>query len=262
MEFDLADIERATEIVRARLAEVPAHLARVQAALAVAVDQPMLPDAVVTAILETTEQVMSEAIRVAATLEELMEGAAAPVAMFAYARGWIDIKGQATDVQGTLRVDQLPARAHWKGVAADRYATAITTQSGAAGRIAAVAGSAATALSTCAGAALLFYLALGAVVVQLIVGLVAAAVALLSQVFSWAGLLGALAQIEVTGAQLVALITALTALLGAQALWMINLRGELVDHSQFPGGHWPGAVADTYADASVNDGDAKWSVTT
>jgi uncharacterized protein (DUF2141 family) len=262
MEFDLADVERAVGSVRARLAEVPAHLAEVQAAVAVAVDRPMLPDAVVTAILQTTEQVMSEASRIATTLEELLEGAAAPVTMFADARGWIDIKGKATDVQGTLRVDQLPAKTHWKGLAADRYATAVTTQSGAAGRIAAVAGSAAAALSTCAGAALLFYVALGVIVVQLIGGLVAAGVALLSQVFSWAGLLGALAQIEVTGAQLVALVTALTALLGAQALWMINLRGELVDHSQFPGGHWPNAVADTYADATVVDGDAKWSVTT
>jgi hypothetical protein len=43
---------------------------------------------------------------------------------------------------------------------------------------------------------------------------------------------------------------------------MINLRGELVDHSQFPGGHWPGAVAETYADATVVDGDAKWSIAT
>jgi hypothetical protein len=262
MEFDPADLERAAEIVRARLAEVPAHLARVKAAVAVAVDQPMLPDAVVTAILETTEQVMSEAIHIVATLDELLEGAAAPVTMFGCARGWIDIKGRATDVQGILRVDQLPTKAHWKGLAADRYGTAVATQSGAAGRIAAVAGSAATALSTCAGAGLLFYVALGAIVAQLIVGLVAAAVALLSQVFSWAGLLGALAQIEVTGAQLVALITSLTALLGTQALWMINLRGELVDHSQFPGGHWPGAVAETYADATVVDGDAKWSIAT
>ncbi|MBV9919241.1 MAG: hypothetical protein JOY78_00080, partial [Pseudonocardia sp.] len=75
MDFDPADLERAAEIVRTRLAEVPAHLARIQAAVAVAVDQPMLPDAIVTAILETTEQVTSEAIHVVATLEELLEGA-------------------------------------------------------------------------------------------------------------------------------------------------------------------------------------------
>ena len=43
---------------------------------------------------------------------------------------------------------------------------------------------------------------------------------------------------------------------------MVNLRGELVDHSQFPGGHWPAAVAETYADATVADGDAKWSIAT
>jgi branched-chain amino acid transport system permease protein len=65
--------------------------------------------------------------------------------------------------------------------------------------------------------------------VQLISGLIAAVAALLSQVFSWAGLLGALAEIEITSAQLIALITALTTLLGAQALWMINLRGELIE---------------------------------
>ena len=262
MEFDPADLERAVETLRARLSEAPAHVAGVRKAVAVAVEQPLLPEPVVTAIVETAEQVVSSALRIIATVEDLLEGVAAPVAMFSYAGGWIDVKGLATDVQGRLRVDQLPAKAHWKGVAADRYASAITTQAGAAGRIAAVAGNAAIALGTCAGAALLFYVALGVIIVQLISGLVAAVAALLSQVFSWAGLLGALAEIEITSAQLIALITALTTLLGAQALWMINLRGELVDHSQFPGGHWPGAVAETYADATVADGDAKWSITT
>jgi hypothetical protein len=262
MDVDPTDLERAVEAVRARLAEVPAHVARVRAAVAMAVDQPLLPEPVVAAIITMADRVVSSAARIAATLQDLLEGVGAPIAMFSYASGWIDVKGGATAVQGRLRVDQLPAKAHWKGVAADRYATAIATQSGAAGRVAAVAGNAAIALSTCAGAALLFYVALGVIVVQLITGLVAAVAALLSEVFSWAGLLGALAEVEITGAQLIALITSLTALLGAQALWMINLRGELVDHSQFPGGHWPGAVADTYADATVTDGDAKWSITT
>ena len=86
-------------------------------------------------------------------------------------------------------------------------------------------------------------------------------VQLSSEVFSWAGLLTALAEIEITGSALIAAVVALTALLGTQALWMTNLRGELVDHSQFPGGHWPRAVADTFADATVTDGDADWSVT-
>ena len=262
MEFDPADLERAVETVRARLAEVPAHVARVRGATAMAVGMPLLPDPVVTAIVETVEHVVSSAIRIAATVEELLEGVAAPVTMFSYARGWVDIKSMATGVQGTLRVDQLSAKAHWKGVAADRYATAIATQSGAAGRVAAVAGNAAIALSTCAGAALLFYVALGVIIVQLLAGLIAAAAAVLSEVFSWAGLLAALADIEITAAQLVALVTSLTTLLGAQALWMINLRGELLDHSQFPGGRWPSAVAATYMDATVTDGDAKWSIAT
>jgi hypothetical protein len=261
MEFDPADLERAVETVRARLSALPAHVATVRGAAATAVAQPLLAEPVVTGIIEAAERIVTSAIRIAVTVEELLEGAAAPVAMFCYAGAWIEVKGRATDVQGTLRVDQLPAKAYWHGVAADRYATAITTQSGAAGRVAAVAGDAAVALGTCACAALLFYIALGVILFQLIAGLIAAAAALLSQVFSWAGLLGALAEIEITGAQLVALITSLTTLLGAQALWMINLRGDVADHSQFPGGHWPGAVADTYADATVADGDAKWSIT-
>ncbi len=261
-DVDPADLERAVEAVRARLAEVPAHLARLRVAVATAVGRPLLPQPVVTAIVETAERIARSATQTAATLEEALEGVAAPVALFSYAGSWIDVKGRATDVQGRLRVDQLPAKAHWKGAAADRYTAAVATQSAAAGRVAVVAGTAATALSTCAGAALLFYVALGVIIVQLIVGLVAAVAALLSEVFSWAGLLGALAEIEITGGQLVALVTTLTTLLGAQALWMINLRGELVDHSQFPGGRWPAAVADTYVDATVTDGDAKWSIVT
>lgn len=262
MDFDPADLERAVETVRSRLAEVPTHLRRLRAAVAFAVDQPLLPQSVIDAIVETTERIVQGATQVATTLEEALESAAAPVTMFSYAGGWVDVKGMATDVQGTLRVDQLPTKAHWKGVAADRYATAIATQSAAAGRIAAVADSTSGVLGTCAAAALAFYIALGVVVVQLIVGLAAAIAALLSEVFSWAGLLAALGEIEITGAQLIALVGGLAALLAAQAVAMNNLRAQLVDHSQFPGGHWPSAVADTYTDATVTDGDAKWSIAT
>ena len=151
-------------------------------------------------------------------------------------------------------------RAHWKGLAADRYATAVPTQSGAAGRIAATAQTTTTTLGACALAGLAFYVALGVILVRLIGALVAAIAAFGSEVFSWAGLLLVVEESGVALGLLIAAVSTLTALLGTQVATVNNLRGELVDHSQFPDGRWPRAVADTYADATVTDGDAKWSV--
>lgn len=259
--YDHATYERAVEAVRARLGEVPGYVSQLRDAAREASGQPYLPQPVAAAMLEVTVQLEQIAGQVAATIEDLLQGAAAPVLLFGYAGTWIDIKGHVTDVQGRLRPDQLPVRSHWKGVAADRYTTAVTTQSTAAGRVGAAAGTAAATLVACAAAGLVFYVALGVILVRLIGGLIAAIAAFASEAFSWAGLLLALEEAGITTAMVIGLVTALTTLLGAQAGTMTALRGEVVDHSQFPDGHWPRSAADTYTDATVTDGDAKWSLT-
>lgn len=258
--FDHAAYERAVESVHARVGEVPAQITALRTAAGAAADEPGLPDPIAAALLDLGEQIATGAEELLDQIGQLLQGAAAPVLLFGHAGQWIQIKGQASDVQGRLRVDQLPVREHWKGVAADRYIAAIATQSLAAGRVAGAAGAVLVPLGGCALAGLAFYVTVGVILVEVIEGLAAAVVAFGSEAFSWAGVLLGLETVEVAASTLIAAVASLIALLGAQAQALNILRSELVDHSQFPDGHWPSAVADTYTDATVTDGDAEWSV--
>lgn len=258
--FDPAAYERAVEGVHARVGQVPARITALRAAARAGADEPGLPDPIAAALLDLGEQIAIGAEELLDQIGQLLQGAAAPILLFGHAGQWVQIRGRASDVQGRLRVDQLPAHAHWKGVAADRYVAAIATQSLAAGRVAGVAGAVLVPLGGCAMAGLAFYVTVGAILVEVIEGLAAAVVAFGSEAFSWAGLLLGLETVEVAGSVLIAAVASLVALLGTQAHALNVLRSELVDHSQFPGGYWPSAVADTYTDATVTDGDAEWSV--
>lgn len=260
MEFDPATYDRAVETVRSCLAEAPGHVAQMRSAAGAAANGSGVPAPVGGAMLSAADTIAGIADQILTTVGELLEGIAAPLTMAGYAWRWTDVRGAASDVQGILRVDQLPVRGHWKGPAADRYAGATAAQSGAAARIAAMALTTTVALLACAGAGMLFYVVLGAILVRLVASLVAAVAAFASEVFSWAGLLLVVEEAGVTAAVVTGAVSALTAVLAAQVTTMTGLHGELVDHSQFPAGRWPRAVAATYSDATVTDGDAKWSV--
>jgi hypothetical protein len=41
---------------------------------------------------------------------------------------------------------------------------------------------------------------------------------------------------------------------------MVGLHGLAVDRTSFPNGAWPAPDTETYADATVTDGDADWSL--
>lgn len=262
MDFDAAAHDRAVDMIRARLAEIPTRVTAVRAAASAAANQPLVPGPIATAMLDVAAQIGTVATEIVDKIVELLEGVAAPVMLFGYAGAWTDIIGRASDVQGRLKVDQLPVRAHWKGLACDRYVAAVASQSGAAGRVAGMAGAVPLALGACAAAGLAFYVVVGVILVKVIEGLVVSVAAFASEAFSWAGVLLGLGAVEIGASLLIAAVTTLVALLGAQAVQLNNMRAGLLDHSQFPGGHWPRSVVDTYTDATVTDGDAKWSVTT
>lgn len=111
----------------------------------------------------------------------------------------------------------------------------------------------------CAAAGLAFYLALGIIVVKFIVAMVGVIVALGSVAFSWAGVALAVEEAGVNTGLIIAAVTTLTAVLGAQAQQMVTLHGEAVDASTFPGGRWPDPTTGSYHDGSVQDGTANWS---
>jgi uncharacterized protein YukE len=173
---------------------------------------------------------------------DLLKGAAAPGYMFEFAYEWASIRGTASTVAGELTLPVVGISKDWKGAAATAYSATVPPQSSAASQIATISTQTATALTTCAAAATLFYLTLGVIVFQAVAALTAAAIALGSLVFSWAGIAMAIAEISVSSGLVVAAVSTLTALLGAQASQMATLHGAAVDNTSFPGGHWPRAA--------------------
>ncbi|HEX2263241.1 MAG TPA: hypothetical protein VHH52_05675 [Pseudonocardiaceae bacterium] len=110
---------------------------------------------------------------------------------------------------------------------------------------------------TFAAASLAFYLALGIILVKFIVAMVGVIVALGSVTFSWAGVALTVEEAGVNTGLIIAAVTALTAVLGAQAQQMVTLHGEGIDASTFPGGRWSHPTTGPYHDGSVKDGTAK-----
>lgn len=216
-----------------------------------------LPGPVADALVWCAEQLVSLVNGLIVTIEDALKGLAAPVAFYVHANDWQSIRGTASTVTGRLRPEAMPANALWTGSAA-AYKAATTPQGTAANRLATIADKTSTALYFSAAAGCALYVALGAIVVKLIAATAAAVVAFGSEVFSWAGALIILEEAGITGGLITAAVAALVAALTARAL--ITLHGEAGDNSAFPGGTWPDPVAASYADATVTDGDADWSL--
>jgi hypothetical protein len=128
--------------------------------------------------------------------------------------------------------------------------------------VGAIADKTAGSLTTCAAAGLIFYVALGVIVVKFILATITAIAALGSVVFSWAGAALIVEEAGVNTGMIIAAVAGLSAVLGAQASQMAVLHGEASDGSAFPGGRWPNATTSQFSDATVTDGDADWSLRT
>ncbi|MFJ9690604.1 hypothetical protein [Kitasatospora sp. NPDC101183] len=175
-------------------------------------------------------------------IKECLEGAAAPVYMMVHGFQWQTLRGLANGVTGQLQPAVLGATGEWKGAAADAYGKEIPRQAAAATSLGGTCDKTSTSLETCAAAGLAFYLALALVLVKFIAATITAIAALGSVVFSWAGFLLIIEEAGVNTAVIVAAVSALMVLLGAQAKEMAALHGNAVDTSQYPGGHWPVSV--------------------
>ncbi|MCX4746691.1 hypothetical protein OG455_14380 [Kitasatospora sp. NBC_01287] len=172
-------------------------------------------------------------------IKECLEGAAAPVYLAIHGFQWESLRGLANGVTGELQPAILGTTDDWKGPAADAYGKEIPRQAAAATALGGICDRTSTSLELCAVAGLTFYLAIALVLVKFIAATITAIAALGSVVFSWAGFLLILEEAGVNTAIIVAAVSALVVLLGAQAKEMAALHGNAVDTSQFPGGHWP-----------------------
>ncbi|GAA1809223.1 hypothetical protein HC028_26005 [Planosporangium flavigriseum] len=260
MGFSTAQYEATINKLSSGLGELLGKLQEVGPTAQAAANRWYLPQSVADDIIWLGKKILELGSWVLNKIEELLKGAAAPVVMFSNAMDWQDIRGLATGVAGQLKPEALSVERAWHGPAAEAYTRQIKPQSDAAARIGAMADKTATALTVCAVAGLTFYVALGIILIKFIAATITALAAIGTAVFSWAGAALIAEEAAVNTGLIIAAVSALVAVLGAQASQMVVLHGEAVDGSTFPGGAWPDAVPGRFSDATVADGDADWSL--
>lgn len=177
-------------------------------------------------------------------IEEAMVAIFAPVTLFKRSLDWMnDVKPPASTVQGNTDFKALKAHLQWEGPAATTYTNAVRGQSSAAGRISTIAGSVSSSCAICAGAGLLFYIALAAILVKVISATVAALGALVSG-FGAPVAAGIFAEeATVDSAAVWAAVSALGVALGTQVKELLRIKSDAQDNSDFPGGKWPKGTA-------------------
>jgi hypothetical protein len=259
MEFSAAQYQSAIDKIRNGLMELNTKIQSLQSSANAALSRADLAQSVRDAIRWLVNKVVEIVTTVVKKIIELLEGAAAPLFFFTSAYSWQTVRGLASSVVGNIRPEALRVNRYWSGSANDAYNRAVKPQSDAAARIATIGDKTSTSLNICAAAGLVFYVALGVIVYQLIVATVAAIAAVGSLVLSWAGVIYIVGQAAITSGMIIAAVASLSALLGAQASQLVVLHGEAIDASAFPGGQWPASTSDTFNDATVAGG-GKWSL--
>ncbi|MGQ0839136.1 hypothetical protein [Actinokineospora sp.] len=260
MTFSEAQFNEVVTKINQGMNDLSGKIGEVPQAANAAMDHWYIPGFIKDAIRWCAEKITELATWIWNKIKEVLVGVAAPVYFFKYAFDWQDIRGIANGVTGQLKPEAMPASQVWSGSAATAYKAQIKPQGDAANKLSVIADKTATALQISAAAGLVFYVAIGAILVKFIVAMVAAIAAFGSAVFSWAGAAIIVEEAGVNSALIWAAVGALTAALAAQAQQMIVLHGETIDASFFPGGKWPDPLAAGYSDGTVRDGDADWSL--
>jgi hypothetical protein len=191
---------------------------------------------------------------------EVLRGAGAPLRFLDTAARWDEVRGGATGVVGALNPALLPATGAWYGDAAAAYLRASKPQIDAAARLGVVADKVSTALLQVALGGVAFYISVELILGQLLAALGAALVAFASGVLAPVGIGLCVEEAAVTPGLLATAVTSLVTSLGVQVSHFVALHGEALDRSAFPAGRWPDATTGRFADATVTDGDADWSL--
>lgn len=242
MGFSQAQHDAAINKTKSGIQQIAGKNQQVMPAASKATSHWYLPDSVKKAVMWVAKKLTEISDWTMKKLGELLEGAAAPGLFFRVGWDWENVKGRASNVQGSVNPDALKS-SRWEGMAKDDYLKAIKLQAPAAGRIKDVASSTATSLFVCATAGMVFYATLAFIAYKSIGVLTGALVLLLSGVLSWAALLGALSDAGVNAGLIWGALSLLGACVYAQAQQMGTLHGETVDNTTFPQGHWPKATA-------------------
>lgn len=261
MEFSKAQYEAVLTEINTGLDTFSHQLNGLVPAATAAVNRWFIPPDIQQAVIALAEECVDVGRALLQVFVDLLKGAVAPIFMFHDAWQWKDIRGEATGISSSLSEHNLVVdNSEWSGKARDAYVSAASAQAQAAERIGTIADSTANHLLACAAAGAAFYVTLAIVLAKLITAAITAIAALGSVVFSWAGLLIILEEAGVNTTIIGTAVATLTTFLTAQAVAMVQLHGEAVDGSKFPGGKWPSPNSSTYNDATVTDGDADWSL--
>ncbi|MGW1744930.1 hypothetical protein ACWCRD_04775 [Streptomyces sp. NPDC002092] len=244
MPFSSAQYEAITAKLSSGMQDLSAKLNQVGPTAESTANQWYVPNPVADALIWVSHKLVELGSWVLNKIKELLEGVGAPAAMFFYAMDWQShVRGPASSVAGETAPEALVAPKHWSGDAATKYTASVKGQPTAATQIETSADKIATGLNICAAAGLAFYVALAVILAKYIATTVSAIAALGSVVFSWAGAAAIVGDTSVNAGLIWAAVAALVALLGVQAQQMTTIKGESVDNSTFPGGHWPDALA-------------------
>lgn len=257
---DTERLRRLTDGIGRGIGELDRAIEQIGNAVAAATAQPGVPPPVRDTVRELGDWMVTTGRAVLQKVEECVRGIDAPVVYFQDAYQWGTVRGTAGGVAGQLRPDVLAAGWLWHGRAAAAYQRATALQDAAAVRLTTLADKTESAVGLVAISGATFYTALGVILVQAAGTLLAAAATVPVGPLALAGWVAAAADLAVTQSAVIAACTALTASLAVQAEKVAAIHGEAVDTTAFPGGHWPDPVTATYADATVRDGDADWSL--
>ncbi|MEU6266873.1 hypothetical protein [Saccharopolyspora shandongensis] len=258
--FSEAQFRAVIDRLTAGTEELTGQIAQIGPAAAAAIQAGWVPQPVKDAIAWCAELLEEAATAVCEVIVDLLKAAVAPILMYVRAWEWQSLRGRASSVAGRLTPEALIADDKWHGAAADAYTAAIKPQGQAATRIGTIAGKTAGALALCASAGVAFYVSLGFILAKYIQTMVAAIAAFESAVFSWAGAILVVEETTVGGGLITAAVGALATVVATQAAEMVALHGEAVDGTDFPLGAWPDPARNPFADATVSDGDADWSL--
>ncbi|WP_067659524.1 hypothetical protein [Nocardia harenae] len=260
MDFSIAEFEEIISQIENKLDGLESTMNSVPTFVGTGTSHWWVSDAMADVIRWTGDKIYEFCQWLLRTVRDLLEGAAAPVYMAVCAKDWFDIRGAASQVAGNVDPNVLRSTAEWQGSAQFAYRARATAHNAAAKRIGDVAKDSATALIASAGAGLVFYGALLGILVKATIVVTTGLGGIASGVFSWAGAALIAGEAASDSASIVAAITALTALLSAQAATFAALETAATDNSVWVDGKWPDSLTSGFDNGTRLDGTAEWSI--
>ncbi|WP_107654006.1 hypothetical protein [Nocardia suismassiliense] len=261
MEFSITQFEEIIDNIDTKLREVDKKIDAAPGIVSSAIDHWWITDAMEAAIKWAGDKVVEFGKWLIETITDLLKGVAAPVYMSMWALDWLDIRGSASQVAGNIDPNALKSTAEWQGAAQFAYKSLATAHNASAKRISDIGKDAAIALGTSAVAGFAFYGGVLAVVVKAAAAVTASLGGIASGVFSWAGAALIAEEAIADPAMIVAAVTGLTAVLGAQVGTLVALKATATDNSVWTNnGKWPDSATSSFDNGTRLDGTAEWSI--